>query len=789
MKNVFIKKKKEFFPYNIFQKRDEKRKIYININSAHVFHKKARKNSFNIYKSLKSVARSTKIYSDYMEDYTTITQEHCFKTPTNSIYPLRKNSRYLSIASLQDIKNKFLLDQKRNKAKRSVSALPFNYKIKKNKYKEKQKKNKKSRNILSERFNESIDLDNDKLTIKKNLEYLINYISNSIYKNCNNNFNKSKLSCEGFLPEENLKYQINIYSICLKFRLIYNNGNIKNNSYQKIYIPFKYLPIIYLLNFQLLKVLLSEIICFEQDNFCLNNNNNSIEQIFDKYSKYICTYIKEKKNDDIIFNKNEFLFPSYYKWLIFNKDINNNKNNRYLIYDLEIEFPKIKFFILNKGTIIKNILKKSLLIKLMENNFKSWNKTILFELFYIKKIRDIINSLIKSDSKYIHQNINIFPLNIIRSQYQEKIFQFFISDTTKKISRYYIFNPYKIIITEKKRLYQQIQLSFEESRIIYKLKNVWGTKNTLLKCIITEEILDKEDNIKLNFKLDISSSISNEYIKHLEKNLLDKKEKNQLKMKNFEVNLVNCSLKRIIINHSNNKLEEKLIEIKQEFINIILGRKTGVINNSIFENIVNFCEDFLQERKLNYRITFKRRNAIEENVKNHETDNLKEIMSKKSSIIKNEETKQNFIKKESKKNININNINDVDKKNLKFIDNKRRVLSANLVSKKSKHNKKVQIKEVKDLLFLTKNLSNNLVEDIFPSESESSEEPSIKTKYKYIKSFNGKALNQIKNQRDFSQNRIMRNCYLLKKDFNFNKLRRILSAIKRNKDLENIHNK
>ena len=67
------------------------------------------------------------------------------------------------------------------------------------------------------------------------------------------------------------------------------------------------------------------------------------------------------------------------------------------------------------------------------------------------------------------------------------------------------------------------------------------------------------------------------------------------------VNLVNCSLKRIIINHSNNKLEEKLIEIKQEFINIILGRKTGVINNSIFENIVNFCEDFLQERKLNYK--------------------------------------------------------------------------------------------------------------------------------------------------------------------------------------------
>ena len=90
---------------------------------------------------------------------------------------------------------------------------------------------------------------------------------------------------------------------------------------------------------------------------------------------------------------------------------------------------------------------------------------------------------------------------------------------------------------------------------------------------------------------------------------------------------------------------------------------------------------------------------------------------------------------------------------------------------------------------MTKNLSNNRVEKLFSSESESSEEPSITSKYKYIESFNGKKLNQIKNQKEFSKNRIMRNSYLLKKELNYKKIKRILSAIERNKAIVNIHNK
>ena len=788
MKNAF-NKKKDFFPYNIFLKKEKKRKVYLNMNSDHIFHKKKKKVSFDIHRSLKSVAKSTKIYSDYMESYTTITQDFCFKTPSNSIYPLRKNPRYLSVASLQDVKHKFLSDQKKTNNKRPMSAMPFFYKIaKKNNDKEKLKKEKKSRNKLTERFDESIDLDNDNFTKLKNFEYLTNYISTSNYDNYNDHFNNTKLSFEGILHEENLKYQINIFSLCLKFRLIYNNGNIKNNSYQKIYIPFKYLPIIYLLDFQLFKVLLSEIIYYEQNNFCLNNDG--INQIFDKYSRYIFSYIKDKKNNNIIYNKNEFLFPSCYKWFVINSALNNNASNNYLIYDLEIEFPKIKFIILNKGTIINNILKKSLLIKLMENNFESWNKTVLFELFYNKKFRNIINSIIKLDSKYIKQNLNIFPFNIIKSHNQEKIFQLFISDVNRKISRYYIFNPYKIIIAEKKKLYQQIQLNLEESKILYRLKNIWGTTYTLLKSLDIEEIKDYFGKIKIRFKLDISSNITNEYIKNLKKSLSYKKEKEnkQIKMKNFEINLVNCSLKRILINHNNNnKLEEKLIEIKQELINIILGMKIEIINNSIYEKIGNFCGDFLQERKLNYRITFKRRNAIEENAKNSENDNVTENLNKKSTLISNNESQPIYIKKESKKSIKANVIND--NQSMKPNLNKRRILSAKIISKDSEYIKNKQSKEVTDLLFLTKNLSNNRVEKLFSSESESSEEPSITAKYKYIESFNGKKLNQIKNQKEFSKNRIMRNSYLLKKELNYKKIKRILSAIERNKAIVNIHNK
>ena len=122
------------------------------------------------------------------------------------------------------------------------------------------------------------------------------------------------------------------------------------------------------------------------------------------------------------------------------------------------------------------------------------------------------------------------------------------------------------------------------------------------------------------------------------------------------------------------------------------------------------------------------------------------------------------------------------------INNRRRVFSAK-VSNRGIKNKMDE--NVNDNLFVTKNLGKNIIEDIYFPESESNEESesNISKAYKYIKSFSNKQLNMIHNQKDLNQNRLMGNSYLFKNEFNLNKLRRIVSAIHRKKEEENIHNK
>ena len=798
MKNIF-KKGGDYFPYKIFQDNDENEKNYYSNNSIKVHHKRKRKVALDIYKVLKSVTLSSDIFLNYMDDYNNLTQDYCFKTPKNSVYPLRKNLRYLSLASIQDIQTK----SKNNK--RPMSAKVYNnVKLDKKKFKLKEKnKNKEKRNIyrkrisLSEKFNKSIDLDNDKYIQKKNFDFIVNYVKNKYYKsNINNNFNESKLKCENILTAENLKYKLSISSICLKFKLINKsntneNNNDKDNSYKKIYIKFKYLPIFYLLDFQLLKLFISEIIFYEK-NFVLNNDK-IINQICDKYSKYIMLNIN--KNNDFIFFKDEFLFALNYKWIVY--DI----KNIFMVYELSIEMPKIKIKILEKETMIKNNLKKCLLLNLMKNNFNSWDKTVLFELFYIKKFRTIINSLIKPDSVFAYKKINFNNTNSFSEYHNDKIFHFFISDISKKISKYYIFNPYKIILMEKKKIRREMQLNLKESKILLRFKNILGTKNTLLKCVSIENnknikiysnIIDddnyNDDVYKINFNFDILDNISNDYIKIFRKNITENDKKdNQIKIGKIDINLINCSLKRMLININNNKYEEKLFEIPQKFIYLVLNNKNEIINNnSIYQKMEEFCEDILKENEFNVRTHIKKRNLNDENEKNNENGNtiINEVDKKKSLIKSNKrilnfnKSRKNFVinnKKKLENNLNFN-WNFISKNNYK---NKRRILSA----------KDLKSQPVKDTLFLTKNISNNVVEDLNISGSESSKAPSIITDNRYSQLYIDKNLNKIKNQKELMKNRQLRNYHLLNRDFNLNKLKKILLNIKRKQDEENIHNK
>jgi hypothetical protein len=794
MKNE-LEKMEEYLPYKIFQKNEDNKKVYLNKYNSTKKNPKKVKTTIAICKNLKSVTKSTNIYSNYIGSYTLFTQDYCFKTPANSVYPLRKNIRYLSHASLQDLKMKSKLSIKKNR--RPLSAfissdkelISKKIKLKKNPiYRNDKNQLNNNKYFLSEQFSKSIDLDNNENIKTKNFEFIVKYVTKMEYKkinDINNNFNKTKLSCKSILKFENLKYELSIFSICLRFRLLNNNNNNNKTIYQKLYIPFKYLPFFYLLDYQTFKVFLSEIIFYENNLFCLNNNDY-IYQICDKYSKYISSYINNTNNkkEEITFFKNEFIFQPFYYWFIYDKNI--NEKNRYKIFELKIEFPILKLNFYEKEVIIKNILKKNLLIRLMENNLKSWEKTSLFELFYIKKIRNIIVSLIKSDSSIKKQKIDIFPFYILKNQNIEKKFQFFISDLNKKISKYYIFNPYKILAWEKrKKNHQEIQLNLKESQILHKLKNIWGTANTLSKCMYTEKIKVKEDDdencdsdydeyeTKVSFMFNRFYDLKNDYF---EKNIKYKNvdDQNILKIDKLNIELINCSLKRYIINED--KFEEKLIELNQEIINMILEGKKG-----IYEKTAEFCEDILKEKEFNIKWNYtKKRNLIEENEKNSEINNNNKIsLNKKSSTI-NIDMNKKIINIEKKKDKNDNKTSN------NTINNRRRVFSAK-VSNRGIKNKMDE--NVNDNLFVTKNLGKNIVKDIYPSESESNEESNISKAYKYIKSFSNKQLNMIHNQKDLNQNRLMGNSYLFKNEFNLNKIRRIVSAIHRKKDEENIHNK
>ena len=785
MKNEFTKIK-DIFPYQIFQKKENEKRKYLNLNSFK-FYKKREKKTLDICKNLKSVTKSSDIFSDYMIGYKTITQDFCFKTPDNFIYPFRKNPRFLSVASLQDIKQK----SRNKKNKRPSSAIIFGhnnfnkkiYRLKKNENKGNKKRRLRNRNgyLLSDKFNESIDLDNDENIKQKNLEYLLNYVNKCHYKNYDNkksNFNDSKLSSKGILSSNNLKYKLNIYSICLKFRLINNKlENSNNNNYQKIFLQFKYLPIFYLLDLELFKVFISEIIFYENNNFSLKNINE-INKICDKYSKYIFSYINDinaNKKDINIYN-NEFLYPSDYIWFINN---DNQKNNN-KIYELKIEFPKIKLNLIDKRTKIKNILKKSLLIQLMQYNFESWDKTVIFELFFIKKIRDIINSLTKTNKIYIKQKIDIFPFYIFEKINLNKSFQFFISDIRKKFSKYYLFNPYKLIVIQKRmKYYQEIKLNMMESKILNKYKNIWGITKTLLKCINIENI-NNEKNIKISFKFDLLNNISKEFSKSYEMDINEKKEKDktQIKINDINIDLIDCSLKRIFIN--NNKYNEKFIEIKKEIIDLILSKETKKNNYLLFQKLSMNCDYILDENEIVMEIDKKNYGLYKENEKS-----IKKSLNG-SIFINNKNRKNSIFKQNNDANITKSSENNTNNK-------KRRVLSANLnIINKNRNNKNKNNrnnKEEKDLLFLTKNLSNNPVEELFHSESESSEEPSYSSRLKYIKSHTSKSSGIIRSRKDLDKNRIMRNYYLVKNDFNLKKLERIIYNIKRKKYEENIHNK
>ena len=67
----------------------------------------------SISKSLKSVTLSSKLYGNYINSYSKMTQEYTFKTPRVTKYPLLKNEIFLPI-SLSSFKTKETNNEKKS---------------------------------------------------------------------------------------------------------------------------------------------------------------------------------------------------------------------------------------------------------------------------------------------------------------------------------------------------------------------------------------------------------------------------------------------------------------------------------------------------------------------------------------------------------------------------------------------------------------------------------------------------------------------------------------------------
>jgi len=556
----------------------------------------------SISKSLKSVTLSSQLYGNYINVYSNITQDHTFKTPRVTKYPLLKNEKYLPItlhpstaketskekaSTSTDVSNSIFLSYMKEikQRKKVIEEKPYGFKYGQTKIRFDRAKSANGF-LAGKDFNElcehnlfetqflkeiglkKIDLYNCSLEKKKSFNFLKEYIKKvdellDIFNE--NNFHRNiEFNGRTAIKKEKLNFKLDIYSLCFKFFSL-NNSNLKKES-QKLYFPFELTPLFYLLDFTSFKVFLSEIITYDQSNnsFTYIKDNLLIKKV-KRYLNYILNSLEKnpKYVNNIIFNKNETIFPLIYDWIVSknptseeeeDNNMKNNENNNYKCFKLKIVLPKIKFIIEDINMKVIKFLNKQMIAKLLQNKFKNWQKFIFFDLFSTKRFK-IISNLIMLNRHYKIPEKKIV-LNK-KHQIQNKVYEFFLTQIGEKNSLFYTFIPNVILIVfgEKNKKYQKINLTLKESKNIIKFGKSWGIINTLFKCMF----IDTLKNI-IFFKFNLLEDDKNELYKVIEEeNSKQNSSNNNIKLKSIENNkngYKNC-IKKVSSKNATFKEKEK----------------------------------------------------------------------------------------------------------------------------------------------------------------------------------------------------------------------------------------
>ena len=627
------KKIKYYFPYKLFDIERKSRSQISLFRRADLAPKTSPlnlKNRLGIYsysKKLKSTILSNKIFSKYMNNYIGLTQDYCFKSPSNSIYPIKKNYHLLPLNGRGNLgydENKTNNDNIKN----SVIEKSYGYKYKKTKIiindtKELHRSaSEKLRakiffnfcegqhyhKILLKTFGlKNIDINNCENVIKDNYIYLQQCLKdlNSIE---NFDFEKEfEFKIRNNYKDEDITFNMKISSICLNFYEISEtkekNKNKKFNK-KKVYLPFKLLPLFYLLNYSDFKNFLSEILYYDMKDDTMDIEHYDLKGILKKYAKYIKKIFTKKDHkyiSNISFYKNEFLFQRNYNWIVCGEDKSIKKLPK---YKLKISFPKVIFEKKSDKIKIVHKLNKNVLLQVLKKNFLNWEKLILFDLFSIKKFRYIINNILIGGDKYEKCTIKLFEniLNNItineNSNSNNCEHEFFITEAIKKESYYYIFTPNIILILsgDKKKIFQKVELSLSDCKKLYEISKYLGFVNTLFRCMYKDETTNK-----IYFKINILYNLPKILYRTIQLNANHKKapfsfDANskidnflQYKKNDIELLITDCLLKEINIT----KNERTFIYYKapkELFDVIILSNDNTQIVNSIqknFNEIIN----------------------------------------------------------------------------------------------------------------------------------------------------------------------------------------------------------